>query len=120
MADANWLSMSLLSTRWRVSARQISTGQAGATLRAKEIGMSLEDKLGAVRDASAKRMAPERLAIMHRATEDLRSSGALDRVIKPATKAPDFTLNDQNGNPVTLSALTARGPVVMSVFRGFW
>ena len=82
--------------------------------------MSLEDKLAAVREASAKRIPPERLAIMHRATEALRSSGALDRVIKPGTKAPDFTLDDQNGNPVALSALTARGPVVMSVFRGFW
>jgi hypothetical protein len=82
--------------------------------------MSLDEKLAAVRDASAKRIPQERLAIMHRATEDLRSSGILDKVIKPGSKAPDFTLNDQNGNPVTLSALTAKGPVVMSVFRGFW
>jgi peroxiredoxin len=57
---------------------------------------------------------------MHRATEDLRNSGVLDRVIKPGAQAPDFTLNDQDGNPVTLSALAASGPVLMSVFRGFW
>jgi hypothetical protein len=82
--------------------------------------MSLEDKLAAVREASAKRIPPDRLAIMHRATEDLRKSGILESVIKPGAKAPDFTLDDQNGNPVTLSALNARGPVVMSVFRGFW
>lgn len=82
--------------------------------------MSLEQKLAAVRDGAAKRIPPERLAIMHRVTDDLRSSGAMDRVIKPGAQAPDFTLNDQNGNAVTLSALAARGPVVMSVFRGFW
>jgi hypothetical protein len=82
--------------------------------------MSLEDKLAAVRDGAAKRIPPERLAIMHKATEQLRQSGILDRVIRPGVKAPDFTLNDQNGDAVTLSALTARGPVVMSVFRGFW
>jgi len=82
--------------------------------------MSLEDKLAAVREASAKRISPERLAIMHRATDQLRTSGILDQVIKPGASAPDFTLNDQDGNPVTLSALTARGPVLMSVFRGFW
>lgn len=82
--------------------------------------MSLEEKLAAVRDASAKRISPERLAIMHRATDYLRNSGILDQVIKPGTRAPDFTLEDQNGNPVTLSVLAARGPVVMSVFRGFW
>lgn len=57
---------------------------------------------------------------MHDATERLRRSGIMDRVIKPGTPAPDFTPNDQNGNPVTLSALTAAAPVVMSVFRGSW
>ncbi len=82
--------------------------------------MRLEDKLAAVREASTKRIPADRLAIMHRATEDLRRSGILDGVIKPGAQAPDFTLNDQNGNAVTLSALTARGPVLMSVFRGFW
>ena len=82
--------------------------------------MSLEERLAVIRDASAKRIPPDRLAIMHRATEDLRASGIVDRVIKPGAQAPDFTLNDQNGSPMTLSALTARGPVLMSVFRGFW
>ena len=60
--------------------------------------MSLEDKLAAVREASAKRIPPDRLAIMHNATEQLRQSGIMDRVIKPGSKAPDFTLNDQHGN----------------------
>jgi hypothetical protein len=82
--------------------------------------MSLEDKLATIRDGAAKRIPADRLAIMHRATEDLRTSGILDHVIRPGVQAPDFTLNDQNGSPVTLSALTARGPVLMSVFRGFW
>jgi hypothetical protein len=41
--------------------------------------MSLEDKLAAVREASAKRISPERLAIMHAATQQLRGSGILDR-----------------------------------------
>jgi hypothetical protein len=82
--------------------------------------MSLEEKLAAVREASAKRIAPERLAVMHTATEQLRRSGLMDHVIKPGTHATNFTLDDQDSNPVTLSALAARGPVLMSVFRGFW
>jgi hypothetical protein len=82
--------------------------------------MSLEEKLAAVREASAKRIPAERRAVMHNATEQLRNSGILERVIKPGTPAPDFTLNDQNGDAVTLSALLASGPVLMSVFRGFW
>lgn len=82
--------------------------------------VSLEDKLAAVRAGSAKRLPPERLAVMLDATERLRHSGILDRVIKPGAKAPDFTLNDQHGRAVTLSALLAGGPVLISVFRGFW
>ena len=82
--------------------------------------MSLEERLAAVREAAAKRIPPERLAIMHDATERLRQSGILDRVVKPGAHAPDFTLSDQNGSGVTLSGLLAAGPVLMSVFRGFW
>ena len=82
--------------------------------------MSLEEKLAAVREASAKRMRPEMQAIMHDATERLRGSGILDRVIKPGAKAPAFVLDDQNGRSVALATLLASGPVVLSVFRGFW
>jgi len=82
--------------------------------------MSLEEKLAAQREASAKRIPPELAAIMHSATERLRGSGILARVIKPGAKAPDFALNDQNGQAVALSALLAAGPVVLGVFRGFW
>ena len=56
--------------------------------------MSLEDKLAAVREAAAKRIPPERLAIMHASTNQLRQSGILDQVIKPGATAPDFTLDD--------------------------
>jgi hypothetical protein len=82
--------------------------------------MSLEEKMAAVREASAKRLKPELQAIMHGATEWLRGSGILDRVIKPGATAPNFMLNDQNGQAVVLSALLVSGPVVLSVFRGFW
>ena len=34
-------------------------------------------------------------------------------------KAPDFTLNDLKGQPITLSELTAKSPVVLVVLRGY-
>ena len=82
--------------------------------------MNLEAKLAATREASAKRIPAALQPIMHDATERLRNSGILDHVIKPGMMTPDFTLNDQNGQMVTLSALLASGPVVLSIFRGFW
>jgi hypothetical protein len=82
--------------------------------------MTLEAKLAATREASAKRIPPDAQVIMHNATEQLRNSGILDRVIKVGAKAPDFALNDQNGQMVVLSALLSAGPVVLGIFRGFW
>jgi cytochrome oxidase Cu insertion factor (SCO1/SenC/PrrC family) len=34
--------------------------------------------------------------------------------------APDFTLQDQNGHPVSLSASRGRHPVVLVFYRGYW
>lgn len=43
----------------------------------------------------------------------------LDRV-KPGEVAPDFTLEDQNGLPVTLSGFRGHRPVVLVFYRGHW
>jgi hypothetical protein len=43
----------------------------------------------------------------------------LDRV-KPGDLAPDFTLEDQNGRPVTLSGFRGQRPVVLVFYRGHW
>jgi peroxiredoxin Q/BCP len=35
---------------------------------------------------------------------------------KPGDKAPDFTLPDTDGKPVTLSHLLAEGPVILAFY----
>lgn len=82
--------------------------------------MSLEDKLAAIREMAKTRQPPEVRAVMHRAVEDLRASGIMDRVAMVGTHAPDFTLPSQAGQPVSLAALRAGGPVVLSFYRGRW
>jgi len=82
--------------------------------------MSLEDKLAAIREMAKTRQPPEVRAAMHQATEDLRASGIMDRIAKVGSTAPDFTLPDAAGQPVALAALRARGPVVVSFYRGRW
>jgi hypothetical protein len=82
--------------------------------------MSLEEKLAAIREMGKSRQPPEVRAVMHRATEDLRASGIMDRVAKVGASAPDFTLPNQAGQAVSLSALRTRGPVVLSFYRGRW
>ena len=34
--------------------------------------------------------------------------------------APDFTLEDQDGNRVTLSDVRGKSPVVLVFYRGYW
>jgi len=34
--------------------------------------------------------------------------------------APDFTLEDQNNNKVTLSDARGKSPVVLVFYRGYW
>jgi cytochrome oxidase Cu insertion factor (SCO1/SenC/PrrC family) len=82
--------------------------------------MSLEDKLAATRAAGAGRIPADRQAIMHRATEDLRKSGILDRIVAVGGRAPDFELANHDGRRVSSTELLAGGPMVLSFFRGSW
>lgn len=82
--------------------------------------MSLEDTLRGIREASEKRRTPEQLAIMHGATEALRASEIMDRVIKPGDALPPFALPNQHGQTVRSTDLLARGPLVLTVYRGAW
>jgi hypothetical protein len=82
--------------------------------------MSLEDTLRGVRDASAKRIPAEKAAIMHRATEELRRSGIMGRVTKLGDPLPPFALPNAYGEEVRSADLLAKGPLVLTFFRGAW
>lgn len=82
--------------------------------------MSLAEKLAATRAASAGRIPPDRQAIMHRATDDLRKSGILDRIVPIGKPAPAFELANHDGRQVSSTELLAGGPMVLSFFRGSW
>ncbi len=82
--------------------------------------MSLSEKLAATRAASAGRIPPERAAIMERATNDLRKSGILGRIVGVGRRAPAFELANHDGRRVASSDLLAGGPLILSFFRGSW
>jgi cytochrome oxidase Cu insertion factor (SCO1/SenC/PrrC family) len=82
--------------------------------------MSLQARLDRIREGFEKEAPAEALAIMHRATDDLRASGIMDGVVGEGQSAPDFTLEDSRGQSTTLSDLRAKGPVVLTFFRGDW
>jgi peroxiredoxin len=87
--------------------------------------MSLQDRLNAFKaDLEAGRLpfkvTEQHLEAMQRATTDLIATGQAQRALKAGDKAPDFTLNDPDGKPVSLRALLAGGPLVVSFYRGVW
>lgn len=63
---------------------------------------------------------PEIHPIMERATAELIASGQAARAIKAGDRAPKFSLNDQNGHPVTSADPLAQGPLVITFYRGVW
>jgi len=62
----------------------------------------------------------EAIETMHRATEDLRRSGLAERALKVGDLAPAFELTNQDGELVRSADLLARGPMVITFFRGHW
>lgn len=87
--------------------------------------MSLQGRLDAFRSdfESGKppfHMRPEQIAVMHRATAALKASGVADRAKKVGDRAPAFTLTDADGNTVSSTERLARGPLIVTFYRGVW
>lgn len=82
--------------------------------------MKLEDKLAAIRAGSMKRIPAGSRAAMGKATQALRESGILDGVQKVGEALSPFALANRDGDIVRSVDLLARGPLVVTVFRGSW
>jgi peroxiredoxin len=64
--------------------------------------------------------SPEIHPIMDRATAELVASGQANRAAKACDKAHTFTLRDGHGHWVSSLELLAKGPLVVSFYRGVW
>ena len=82
--------------------------------------MSLEDKLAKIREGAKKRLPPEALETMHRATDELRGSGIMDNIIKVGDTLPALSLTNTMGETVNSVDLLKKGPLVLTFFRGHW
>lgn len=82
--------------------------------------VTLKIDLDARRATAKDRFPPEDLAIMRRATEDLRNSGNLQRALKVRDAAPEWSLPAADGRMLRSRDLLARGPLILTFFRGIW
>jgi peroxiredoxin len=81
---------------------------------------SLGEQLAAYQAGFKRRAAPERVAMMEAATADLRATGIESQALQVGDLAPDLTLPDALNQPVRLSTLWQRGPLVLIFYRGGW
>jgi len=82
--------------------------------------MKLQEKLDAYKKDFLTKVPPDALSIMQQATSDLNGSGILAKAIKVGDLAPDFELNNTEGDAVALGDLLDKGPLILSFYRGRW
>ncbi len=69
---------------------------------------------------SSERIPPEIQGLMAADTERLKQSGIEDNSLKAGDKAPSFTLPSAKGEQISSADLLAKGPLVLSFYRGGW
>ena len=83
--------------------------------------MSLQDRLDAFKaDFEGNKAPPDAVAALDKATAELIASGQAERALKAGDRAPVFTLPDADGIAVSSADLLARGPLVLTFYRGVW
>jgi peroxiredoxin len=80
--------------------------------------MRLEQTLAELRDKFAKIIPEKASAVMEGHIESLRKTGAVDKILKPGAKAPEFTLKNQRDEDISSVDLIKHGPLVVSFTRG--
>jgi peroxiredoxin len=82
--------------------------------------MTLRQELDAFRSAFMTKAPPDIREAMARADVELAASGVARHAVKAGDPAPDFRLPDAFGGKRRLHGLLAKGPVVVSFYRGGW
>jgi len=82
--------------------------------------MSLKAELKALQTRLESGRPADVVATMHRAVEDLRVSGAVERVLKVGDTVPAFVLPNAAEQLIDSRALLAKGPLIVTFHRGRW
>lgn len=82
--------------------------------------MSLSDELVARAAQGRAEHNPERSTVYATAAAALAESDILDKALREGDQAPLFALPDAFGETVALADVLARGPAVVSFYRGSW
>jgi hypothetical protein len=86
---------------------------------------SLQERLDAYKKefesgAGPRKVSPEGIETMHRATAELKATGIEGRALKVGDRAPAFAMFNQDHVEVASGDLLRSGPLVLGFFRGHW
>jgi hypothetical protein len=82
--------------------------------------MTLNEILRQMKAASLTKTPPEAAAIMANTKAQLEASGIINMALGPGQTAPDFELRDWQDNLFNSTEILARGPLVLTFYRGSW
>ena len=82
--------------------------------------MSLAESMAAIREMAKERVPEEDRKLMARATEELRKSGQVEKVLQRGDTLPPFSLENVEGEKLSSANLLGKGPLVISFYRGNW
>lgn len=80
----------------------------------------LQQQIDEMKAQAAGRIPAEVLEQLRADTAKLVEAGIADSALREGSRAPDFTLPDALGEPVSLASLLEQGPVVVTFYRGDW
>ena len=82
--------------------------------------MTLQEELDARRAEFMKTASADRIETYQRHVDELAASDLVSKAVRQGDAAPGFALPNVRGGTVTLSSLLAKGPVVLTFYRGGW
>ncbi len=82
--------------------------------------IELQKELDNLRQNFLASAPPGVAAALERSADEIIRSGIMGRVAPRGATAPDFTLPNAVGREIRLSTVLARGPIVLTFYRGAW
>ncbi len=89
-------------------------------INTKLVALTLTDQLRLMKEASAKKLPPEKAKAMQDATDKLRKSNLAEKAFRVGQNMPNFSLPDAHGKIIHLKDLLKKGSVIISFYRGSW
>jgi len=82
--------------------------------------MTLKQELDSFATGFAQVMPPDIVQALQDSIDEVKRSGITGRALKAGDRAPEFSLPNAYGRPIALAGLLAKGPIILSFYRGGW